>query len=606
MNELLRLLTEFGANEDILALAERFATTTAEGYEPVEGVEPLTGEELDTFLAALMALADDDEASVALLTEAANGAEAIRTAQTALADAAAAEEADLAAQRARLLGTDLEASDTGDEGDGTDDGAEGDAPAEGEPAVEGEPAEGAAPAEEAPAAGAPAEEREPVSAASARRAMSARRPASAAPAPAESGGATITIAADVPGFSGGQTVATLADVDRAILQRVSSFRGSRGRKASKGDGTADWLTVASIHGVYPENRRLTDDPARNIRIIEDALRDARTPAALTASGGLCGPLQPYWGVQTLGNASRPVRDAIPAFQGGNGRGGLISMAPLVLADVAGASIIWTADNDEDPDDPATKPCVRIDCTQPRSTEIYAIPMCLEFGNFRARTWGEFDAAASDLALVAHARVADTQLLADIEAASLDLTDKDSVVSAYRDWLAMLIQAAATYRARVRDDNLVFRAITTSQAPAIFSIDFLRGMAGGIGYGEVMRRGRAEIAGDLAAHGIQVTWSPDMNVPGPQADATALADLPPKIDTAFYPEGAFVLLDQGRLDLGVVRDSILNKTNDFQVFAEDFEAIHHLGHESYWLSVNVCPSGAVNGTLDPAALCASYT
>lgn len=599
MNELLRLLTEFGANEDILALAERFATTTAESYEPVEGVEPLTSEELDIFLAALMALADDDEASVALLTEAANGAEAIRTAQTALADAAAAEEADLAAQRARLLGTDPEASDP--EADPPEDPAAEPADPPADP--EAEP-EGAAPAED-PAA-APAEEREPVSAASARRAMSARRPASAAPAPAESGGATITIAADVPGFSGGQTVATLADVDRAILQRVSSFRGSRGRKASKGDGTADWLTVASIHGVYPENRRLTDDPARNIRIIEDALRDARTPAALTASGGLCGPLQPYWGVQTLGNASRPVRDAIPAFQGGNGRGGLISMAPLVLADVAGASIIWTADNDEDPDDPATKPCVRIDCTQPRSTEIYAIPMCLEFGNFRARTWGEFDAAASDLALVAHARVADTQLLADIEAASLDLTDKDSVVSAYRDWLAMLIQAAATYRARVRDDNLVFRAITTSQAPAIFSIDFLRGMAGGIGYGEVMRRGRAEIAGDLAAHGIQVTWSPDMNVPGPQADATALADLPPKIDTAFYPEGAFVLLDQGRLDLGVVRDSILNKTNDFQVFAEDFEAIHHLGHESYWLSVNVCPSGAVNGTLDPAALCASYT
>lgn len=605
MDELLRLLTEFGANEEITALAERLGQTTGEGEAP-EGVEPLTPEELDTLLTALMALADDDEASVALLTEAANGAELIRTEQTAREEAAVAEEAALAAERARLRGEApaAEAEGDEDEGDATEEGA----PAEGAPA-EGDDAEGDADDAE----GAAAEELEPVSAASAatarrqaRRQMAARRPASAAPAPAVDG-ARITIAADVPGFAGGQTVAGLGDVDRAIFERVSSFRGSKGRKRSAGDGTSDWLTVASIHGHYPESRRLTDDPGRNARIIEDALRDARTPQALTASGGLCAPLTPYYGVQTMGNTARPVRDALPAFQGGAGRGGLISMAPLGLADVAGASIIWdVADDESATDGSPTKPCIRVECGDLRTTEIYAVPMCLEFGNFRARTFGEWDTAASELAMVAHARVADTQLLADIEAASLNLTDEDTVVSAYRDWLAMLVQAAATYRQRVRDDNLTFRAITTALAPAIFSIDFLRGMAGGIGYAEVLRRGRSEIAADLAAHGIQVTWSTDMNVPGPQAAATVLADLPPKIDTAFYPEGAFVLLDQGRLDLGVVRDSTLNSTNDFQVFAEDFEAVHHLGHESYWLSVNVCPSGAVNGTLDPAALCASYT
>jgi hypothetical protein len=621
-DELLRLLAEFGANEETTALAERLSQTVPpadadETWTAPADVEPLTADELDSLLAALMGLAEDDEASVALLTEAANGAEAIRVEQAARVAEAEAEEQALAEQRARLRGETEQASDTGDEGDEGDaddesaDDADGSADA---PPAEGAEGDAADETTDAPAmAGAPAArtvQPSPEARAAARRSMSARRPASAAPAPTTQDGAVITIAADVPGFAGGQ-VATLRNVDEAVFNRVSSFRGSQGRRKSgdRGKATApgeDWLTVASIHGHYPENRRLTDDPNHNARIIEEALRGATTPQALTASGGLCAPLQPYYGIQTLGNARRPVRDALPAFQGGSGRGGLISMSPLVLADVAGASIIWTAENDEDPDDPATKPCIRVECNDLRTTEIYAIPMCLEFGNFRARTFGEFDTAASDLALVAHARVAEIQLLADIQADSLNLTDQDTTVSAYRDWLAMLVQAAAGYRQRVRDEDLMFRVITTALAPAIFSIDFLRGMAGGIGYNEVLRRGRSEIAADLAAHGINVTWSPDMNIPGPQAAATALAALPPTIDAAFYPEGTFVLLDEGRLDLGVVRDSTLNSTNDFQMFAEDFEAVHHLGHDSYWLTANVCPSGAVNGTLDPAALCASYT
>jgi len=596
MNELLRLLSEFGASDEITALAERFSAPAPEG-DDAPTVEPLSYEELDTLLAALIALADEPEASVALLTAAADGAVAVRDEQTARVAAAEAEEAEIAEQRARLLGAPEVVAE--DEEAPVEEAEVVEPEPEPEPEVEVEPEEAVA-------------EPEPVMAAAARRSaarrdLAARRPQSAAPAPeVDRDRAHITIAADVPDFSPGQTVASLRDVDRAMFARLGSFRGSSGRKVGKGDGTADWLTVASIHGVYPENRRLTDDPVRNTNLIQDALREATTPKALVASGGLCAPLTPFYGIQTLGNTRRPVKDSIPGFQGGSGRGGVISMAPLTLANVAGASIIWTEAMDESATDGnPSKPCIRVNCTSPRSTEIYAVPMCLEFGNMRARTFSEFDNAASELALVAHARVAEIQMIADIQTASLNLTDEDTTVSAYRDWLAMLIQAASTYRARVRDDDLMFRAITTSQAPAIFSTDFLRGMAGGIGYNEVLRRGKAEIAGDLAAHGISVTYSPDMNIPGPQGVAP-LADLPPKIDTAFFPEGAFVVLDQGRLDLGVVRDSTLNSTNDFQVFAEDFEAVHHLGHESYWLSVNVCPSGAVNGTLDPAALCASYT
>lgn len=42
------------------------------------------------------------------------------------------------------------------------------------------------------------------------------------------------------------------------------------------------------------------------------------------------------------------------------------------------------------------------------------------------------------------------------------------------------------------------------------------------------------------------------------------------------DSTFIHLDGGTLDLGVVRDSTLNATNDFQVFGEVFEGSGYLG------------------------------
>lgn len=70
----------------------------------------------------------------------------------------------------------------------------------------------------------------------------------------------------------------------------------------------------------------------------------------------------------------------------------------------------------------------------------------------------------------------------------------------------------------------------------------------------------------------------------------------------YPEGSWLFLDGGTLDLGFVRDSTLNSTNDYQVFAETFEAVALVGVESLALTMDLCPSGAGSATasIDPCA------
>ena len=42
---------------------------------------------------------------------------------------------------------------------------------------------------------------------------------------------------------------------------------------------------------------------------------------------------------------------------------------------------------------------------------------------------------------------------------------------------------------------------------------------------------------------------------------------------------FQFLDAGRLDLGVVRDSTLDATNDYEVFTEQFESVAFRGFAS---------------------------
>jgi len=38
-------------------------------------------------------------------------------------------------------------------------------------------------------------------------------------------------------------------------------------------------------------------------------------------------------------------------------------------------------------------------------------------------------------------------------------------------------------------------------------------------------------------------------------------------TIFFPSGTFIHLDSGKLDLGIVRDSVVKATYDFQLFGE---------------------------------------
>ena len=76
-------------------------------------------------------------------------------------------------------------------------------------------------------------------------------------------------------------------------------------------------------------------------------------------------------------------------------------------------------------------------------------------------------------------------------------------------------------------------------------------------------------------------------------AGALLPFPDSVTWYLFPEGSFLYLDAGMLELGIVRDSVLNKTNDFQIFGETFENVAYVGVESLAVESVVCDSGTVS-------------
>lgn len=605
MDELIALLREIEASDDLIALAEQF------GRRNDDNADPLNDDQLVELLDGLIALGADETISNELIGMAADAATEIRAERAALAERAEQEEAERQERLARLRGddedpsaSDVDPDEESDEpeADGDDENDdEGDEPAavEPEPAVEAQP-------EPIAAAATPA--RRPA----ARRALARRTPRDAQPVErTESPGFSIRFEHGVPGVEPGQSTTSLDDLNKALIAKAKSFGRSRA-------GGEEKVLVATVQRDMDDDRRLTDDLGRPLashvmsekvdRVISKAIAAARRngPKALTAAGGLCAPLAPIYSVETLGEGGRPVRDtALVSF--GASRGGVVSTVPPTIGEATSAFGAWTVANDEDaaPDGSPEKPFMRVECNDPRETEIEALPRGLIFGNLLARTHPEFLEAVSETVMVGQDRFAEARHIARMRTLSTVTNAEARQSSAVRDVLDVLNRAAWGMRSRHRlSANYPFRAILPEILFGVIQTDVSRQMPTG-STDDTLAYARQALERALAERSINVTWTPDLNVAATQS-AGDLHEWPDAFQFLVFPEGTFIHLDAGELDLGIYRDHDLVKVNDAAMFAETFENVHMVGVESIAGTINVCPSGTVSGTTDPATVCGAFS
>lgn len=417
--------------------------------------------------------------------------------------------------------------------------------------------------------------------------MARRRPATHAPV--ETGNdavVTITAAADVPGFGAGSRIPTLHDLGHAFAERVDGLVGARGITGK--------VPVARMHLPYPEERHLDGaETERNTRRIEAVI----SPEAITAAGGLCAPVAVRYELENVSVDDRPIRDSLPRFNAD--RGGITFVRPPLLSGITSGVAVVTEEQDASS---TTKPCLAITCGSTVEVDVSAVYRCLQVGNFNRRFFPEQFATFWALAGAAHARIAEGQLLDGIGSVATQVSDGQNLGAA-RDLLEAGVRAAAQMRNRHRmRRGAPIRWLLPDWVRDMIRADLIREHAGGP---ESLVRTDAQIEAYFRAANINTTWYLDTEtgegqVYGAQGNQALLGwNLSPV--TYMFPEGSFIFLDGGTLDLGIeIRDTTMNEGNNVRAFTETFENIAFIGVEALEITHNLCVSGA--GSLDIAVTC----
>jgi antitoxin component of MazEF toxin-antitoxin module len=401
-------------------------------------------------------------------------------------------------------------------------------------------------------------------------------------------GSGIVAAAGSRSVAAGSELPDFSAVAKLFTERRPEVRGS-----DKGTDGSRYL-VASVNGEYSEDRILGDDVTENMAKINAVA----SPEAITASGGLCATLTPYYQLTVYGDAHRPVRDSLPVFKAT--RGGIRFQPAPHLTDLQGSTRRTTAAQDaagytnQDPaGSTAPKPSLHVTCEAEQTAIIQAISRSLTFGNMGARTYPEQVEAWIKLGMAEFSRYAETELLNAISTASTALAAGQIYGSTY-SLLDQVSLITTSFRARHRlSSNTKLRVLMPFWATEIVRADIAaQDAAAGLARYNVSD---AQIADWFSARGANVTFFQDHTTTAGApfthpVVAGGLQSWPNNLEWFIFPEGSFLYLDGGSLDLGLVRDSTLNSQNDYQIFYEEFNGLAFIGQESYKVTSEVCPNG----------------
>ncbi|MEO5774511.1 MAG: major capsid protein, partial [Sphingomicrobium sp.] len=493
-------------------------------------------------------------------------------------------------------------------------------------------------------------------------------PTNARPAPIQ-GEWSIIAAAGLDNVAPGSNLASLTDVARVLADR------RRTMGANSPGNPDDRVIVASIHSGLPAERRLESSDI--ISATHPRIRAVTSPEAITAAGGLCAPVTPYYPIMTLATASRPVRDSMAVFSAA--RGGIRYVAPPQISDPAAAARVTSADgvttngsatitsataNFQAYDIGGTvtgsitgipagavivavasptsatisanatattasniftitrpgaigyitaavdaaaqggttlqqvsayKPCLHVTCPGITEIDVAAISRCVEFGNLTARAYPEQVEAWIQIALAQWARRAETALLDRMSSSSTQVTAA-AVLGAARQLVAQVVKAGSYFRNRNRmDRDTPLHVWLPSWVIDLAITDLVFGS----GYEtEFYSMARQQFTEALAQGNVNVSWYLDSGTgkgqyinSGNRQAAGALTAFPTTVVWYLAAEGSWLFLDDGTLDIGLVRDSTLNQSNNYRIFGESFEEAALIGPESLEVTSTISATGA---------------
>lgn len=396
----------------------------------------------------------------------------------------------------------------------------------------------------------------------------------------------LTASSDIPGFAAGQKLDGMEELVAAMTARAQHMPiTQRGLDAPR-------IPIASLI----RDHKFTLGPDSTLAEFNAVMTAAANPDILVAAGGWCSPSEISYDFFNIVCEDGALD--LPTV--GINRGGIRWPTSPSFADVVLGGALWSWTETQDiaavtgTAQSGIKTCGRVPCPGFNEARLHCDGICLTVGNLTNDAYPELIANHTRLVMVSHFRKINRARINELRAfgASFTVTNGSAGAGVVANVLGALELQATDYRSRYSMcQDAVLEVVAPRWLRGPMRSDLRRRMGSGT---DMLAATDAYLMSLFDAINVRIQWVADYQertAGFPGVPGTIPTAWPTTVEFMLYAPGTVVLGTGLRLDLGIIRDSVLNQTNDFTAeWMEECWLMFNPGHEVRRLTVNICPDG----------------
>jgi hypothetical protein len=403
----------------------------------------------------------------------------------------------------------------------------------------------------------------------------------------------LVASSDIPNFTSGGRLEDINALVAAVQSRANSIPIT-----SRGD-TAPRYTVASLLREHKYNLGLDATPAQ----VNEVLTAATNPEILVAAGGWCAPSEISYDFYNI--VCEDGMLDLPTV--GINRGGIRFPTSPSFADVTASQALWRWTETQDiaaitgTAQSGTKTCGRVPCPGFNEERLACDGICLTVGNLTEDAYPETIANYTRLLFAAHAHKINGLRIEQLRGFASSNSVTGTFGTAGEGLVAPVVNAialnAADYRSRyAMCQDAVLEVLAPKWIRSAMRSDLRRRTGAPT---DQLAMSDARLMELFDAENVRIQFVSDYQerttgFPGYYVSSVTpiqLTSWPSTVEFLMWAPGTVVLGQGMRLDLGIIRDSVLNATNDYTAeWMEECWLMFKPGHEVRKIVVNICADG----------------